>query len=140
MIVCTFFGHKDTPFSIKEALKQEIIKLIEEEAVDVFWVGNNGAFDLIVQQTLEEVRLTKSEINYYIVLSSHGEKAISGNIENTVLPEELVKSLPKFAISKRNELMIKSSKYAVCYFKKRFSNCEKWVKLCEKRGLSIVFL
>lgn len=46
-MVCTFFGHKDTPKEIEPTLRSTLIDLIENKNVNVFYVGNNGNFDTI---------------------------------------------------------------------------------------------
>ena len=40
---CTFFGHRDCPSSIKPKLREVLIDLIENHAVDMFYVGQQGA-------------------------------------------------------------------------------------------------
>ena len=47
-MVCTFFGHRDTPRIAELILKEKIIYLIENKNVDKFYVGNNGNFDFMV--------------------------------------------------------------------------------------------
>lgn len=54
MPCCVFFGHKDADSSISSRVKEAIIKLIREQDVDEFFVGNNGKFDYIVYSTLKE--------------------------------------------------------------------------------------
>ena len=44
---CTFFGHHDCPSSIKPKLREILIDLIENHAVNMFYVGQQGAFDAI---------------------------------------------------------------------------------------------
>ena len=38
-MVCTFFGHKDTPKEIEPTLRSTLIDLIENKNVNVFYVG-----------------------------------------------------------------------------------------------------
>ena len=106
-MVCTFFGHKDVSGSIKNALKDAIITLIEKEGVKTFYVGNNGRFDFLVQKVLQEIVTLQTNIQYNIILSSVDEKAIGNNQDATIFPEGLEKTLPKFAVFKRNEWLIK---------------------------------
>ena len=42
---CTFFGHRDCPCSIQSKLREVLIDFIENYAVDMFYVGQQGAFD-----------------------------------------------------------------------------------------------
>ena len=46
-MICTFFGHKDTPQNILPVLRTVIIDLIQNKNVDLFYVGNNGNFDFM---------------------------------------------------------------------------------------------
>ena len=55
MSACTFFGHRDCPSSIKPKLREVLIDLIENHAVDMFYVGQQGAFDGIVRSVLKEL-------------------------------------------------------------------------------------
>lgn len=41
MLVCTFFGHRECPESVKSKLLDAIKDLIKRGA-DTFYVGNNG--------------------------------------------------------------------------------------------------
>ena len=52
MSACTFFGHRDCPSAIKPKLREVLIDLIENHAVDMFFVGQQGAFDGIVRSVL----------------------------------------------------------------------------------------
>ena len=55
MSACTFFGHRDCPSSIKSKLRKVLIDLIESHAVDMFYVGQQGAFDSMVRSVLKEL-------------------------------------------------------------------------------------
>ena len=52
---CTFFGHRDCPSSIKPKLREVLIDLIENHTIDVFYVGQQGAFDGIVRSVPKEL-------------------------------------------------------------------------------------
>ena len=65
---CTFFGHKFTPVQIKPILYNKIIELIRDENVKNFYIGNEGAFDRMARECLEEIKKTYP-IKYTIVLA-----------------------------------------------------------------------
>ena len=67
-MVCTFFGHKDTPKEIEPTLRSTLIDLIENKNVNVFYVGNNGNFDTMVRRQLEDLSQTYP-ITYSVVLA-----------------------------------------------------------------------
>lgn len=135
-MICTFFGHRDTSEKIKVELKAKILKLIEN-GVKCFYVGNNGKFDLLVQTILFELQKSHN-IDFKIVLSYINEKSISNNQEYTIFPEELESVPYRFAISKRNEWMIKHSDFVIAYCTNTFSNCHKWLEKAHKNGLTVI--
>jgi len=55
MLACTFFVHRDCPSSIIPKLREVLINLIENHAVDMFYIGKQGAFDGIVRSVLKEL-------------------------------------------------------------------------------------
>lgn len=136
-MTCTFIGHKNCPFSVKKKLECTILELIAK-GVNRFFVGNNGNFDYLVQETLAELIKKGVSVNVSIVLSYINENSISGHQKLTVFPEELANALKKFAISKRNEYLLKNSSILVCYVNNTFSNAYKWTEKARKKGLEII--
>lgn len=53
--VCTFFGHRDCPSSIKPKLRKVLINLIENKVVDMFYIGRPGTYDAIVRSVLKDL-------------------------------------------------------------------------------------
>ena len=89
---------------------------------------------------LEELKNDGVGASFDIVLSRVNEKALSENQRETVFPEELEKSIPKFAISKRNDWLIKNSSILIAYVEHRFSNSSKLLEKAIKRGLEVINL
>ena len=139
-MICTFFGHKDTDFSKKEKIKMKIVELIQSNDVTTFYVGNNGNFDFMIQNILEELSKENESISYSIVLSYINERALSSIQSKTIFPEGLEKVPPRFSISKRNEWLIKNSDFAIVYSKYNFSNSYKWATKAIKNGLTVINL
>ena len=46
-MICTFFGHRDAPESIKPLLRKVLLNLIENQGITQFYAGNQGNFDAI---------------------------------------------------------------------------------------------
>ena len=136
-MVCTFFGHKDAQPCISEKLKEEIYKLIEL-GVDAFLIGNNGNFDFIVQNLLSEICKATPCVDYKIVLSKINELAISKNQSKTVFPLGFESFPPKFAVSKRNDWLIKNSDFAIVYVENKFTNSYKLLLKSIKHGLTVI--
>ena len=132
---CTFFGHKDTPDSIKEELRRAIFQLIDEQGEREFYVGNDGRFDHLVQRLLQEIAEARKDVVFSVVLSRINEAVVSGYQEKSMFPEEMETVPYRFAIAKRNEWMIAHSTYAIVYMRHESSNCAKWVDRAIKKGL-----
>ena len=118
MATCTFFGHHDCPSSIKEKLRDTLIDLIEFHAVDVFYVGQQGAFDAIVRAVLSELVSVYPNIRYAVVLERMPQKRDmfdTSDYSDTMLPEGIESIHPRYAISWRNNWMLKQADYVVTY-------------------------
>lgn len=134
---CTFFGHRDVSDAIKGDLEESILSLIETERIELFLVGNNGNFDFLVQEVLAGLKREGKDVRFRIVLSRLDEKALSMNQKETVFPEELENTIPKFAISKRNEWLIKNASVLIAFVKHRPSSSAVWVERAARRGLAV---
>lgn len=51
-MICTFFGHRDCPESVKEKIEAAVEMLIQEDPTAVFYVGLQGNFDRMVLTVL----------------------------------------------------------------------------------------
>ena len=125
--------------SIPVRLPKEIIHLINN-GYSRFLVGNNGQFDHCVQITLENLLHQGYCFDYSIVVSRIGEKALSGAQDKTLFPSRLDSSLPRFAISKRNQWLIDNSNAIICYVDNKFSNSYKWALKGLRKNLEIINL
>lgn len=118
MPACTFFGHRECPETIRPILTQTIIELIYQHGIDFFYVGNQGRFDQIVLSVLRELKSLDTNIHYAVVLAYLPEKQhgfVHYASGETMLPEGIKAVHPKFAISRRNDWMLKHSDYVVAY-------------------------
>ncbi len=137
-MICTFFGHRDTPKETEPILKSILKDLIENKGVDTFYVGNDGNFDNMVISLLSELSLTYP-IKYYIVLAYLPKKETE-NTEHTILPEGIENAPPRFAISYRNKWMIEQSDYVVTYVNHSWGGAAQFKELAEKRGKTVIDL
>ena len=114
MAACTFFGHRDCPSSIKEKLHEEIERLICHHGVDTFYIGTQGSFDRMAYAALVELRRRYSHINVYRVLA-YMPKSSDADTADTIVPEGIENSHPRYAIVHRNNWMIDRSGYVIAY-------------------------
>ena len=138
-MTCTFFGHRDTPYSIREKLKLQIIDLIDNKGVDMFYVGNHGNFDRMVIGILKTIKLIYP-IDYRIVLAYPPGKNFVYNGEETEYPEGIEKMMKKFAIEYRNNWMLKNADVVVAYVARDWGGAAKFVKIAERKKLYVVNL
>ena len=116
MPACTFFGHRDCPDTIKPRLREVLIDLIENRNVDMFYVGNQGRFDVIVRSVLRDLQHKYPQINYAVALAyMPGKQTEYDDYSDTMLPEGIESVHPRYAISWRNNWMLKQSDYVVTY-------------------------
>ena len=116
MPACTFFGHRDCPETIKPKLREILVDLITNHNVDMFYVGHQGQFDAYVHSKLKKLKQEYPQINYAVVLAyMPGKKTEYDDYSDTMLPEGIESVHPHYAISWRNNWMLKQSDYVVTY-------------------------
>ena len=140
MPACTFFGHHDCPASIKPKLREVLTDLIENHSVDVFYVGNNGAFDRIVRSVLRELAREYEHIRYAVVLERMPQKQDGEDYSDTVLPEGIEKVYPRFAISWRNKWMLRQSDYVVTYVTHSWGGAAQFAQMAERQKRTVIRL
>lgn len=142
-MTCCFFGHKDSPSTIKPALRAVVEDLIRSGRVDSFLVGNHGSFDSMVLSVLCDAKKEYPEITYNVVLAyMPGRKEEYGFIEpmETVYPEGLENVPLRFAISWRNDWMLKESQVVVCFVRHSMGGSSKFVEKAIKQKKEIINL
>lgn len=143
MPVCTFFGHHDCPGEIKLALREAVLDLIENQSVDLFYIGNNGSFDILACTVLRELKTIYPHIDYAVVLAYLPEKKEAYTFyhpEETLYPEGIERTPPRFAISWRNKWMLRQSDFVVTYITRPWGGAAQFAKMAERQGKHIISL
>ena len=139
-MVCTFFGHKDTPKEIEPTLRSTLIDLIENKNVNIFYVGNHGNFDAMVRRQLEDLSNTYP-ITYNVVLAYlPAKKSEYDDYTNTILPDGIETVPKRFAISYRNKWMIGQSDVVVTYVTHSFGGAAQFKEMAERQGKTVIEL
>ena len=137
-MTCTFFGHRDTPPTIKPLLRQVIIELIEHHGINWFYVGNQGNFDAMAHSLLAELAQIYP-IRYDVVLAYlPKENDPSLDESHMLLPDGFEAVPPRFAIDHRNRWMIDQSDYVVTYVRNSIGGAAKFKSLAERKGKTVV--
>lgn len=134
-----FFGHKDTPSTVRNKLERVVIDLIEHRQADTFYVGNQGRFDATVLDVLKHMQTIYPHIRYSAVLAympSNGQ--VGFDYSNSLYPDGLENVPPKFAICKRNQWMIDNCDVVVAYVERSFGGAAKYMALADKKGREVI--
>ena len=140
---CTFFGHHDCPSTIKPKLRDVLIDLIENQSVNMFYVGNQGHFDSMVRAILRELQTAYPQIGYAVVLAYLPEKQIEGYIEDyadSMLPEGIERVPRRFAIVWRNKWMLRRSDYVVTYITHSWGGAAQFAAMAERQKKTVINL
>ena len=117
-MVCTFFGHRNCPLTVKEKLREVLVELIEHRGVDRFTVGRQGNFDAVVRAVLRELVRQYPQIRYAVVLErlpTTKRAFYTRDFSDTIFPEELECVPPRLAIVRRNEWMLRRADVVVTW-------------------------
>ena len=135
MPICTFFGHRDCPNVIKPKLREVLIDLITNHDVDMFYVGHQGQFDAYAHSELKKLKQEYPQINYAVVLAyMPGKKTEYDDYSDTMLPEGIESVHPRYAISWRNNWMLKQSDYVVTYITHPYGGAAQYAKKAINSG------
>lgn len=137
-MVCTFFGHRDTPQEALQLLEEVITKLIENDDVNTFYVGNNGLYDKYVLSVLRKLKNKYPHITYNIVLAYMPDNNTLYEFNETIYPEEIATVPKRFAIDKRNDWMIKQSDYVVTYIRYTFGGAYKFSEKAKRKNKIVI--
>lgn len=142
-MVCTLFGHQDTPAEIEPILRKTIQDLILAKHVHTFYVGHNGNFDNITIKQLRSLKKDYPFINYAVVLAyrpNDTTKNSNNDIVDTVYPEILTQTPPAYAIDKRNFWMLNNADYVITYVKHPVGGALKFKRMAERKGKIVINL
>ena len=137
MSACTFFGHRDCPASIKGILRAAVIRLIENQNADIFYIGNQGAFDAHVLSVLKELSFVYPHIQYALVLNRMPDTPL---LDNSILPEGIELIHPRFTISWRNRWMIDHSDFVISYIERSWGGAYQFTELAKRKHKKVIYI
>lgn len=137
MSACTFFGHRDCPASIKGILRAAVIRLIENQNADIFYIGNQGAFDAHALSVLKELSFVYPHIQYVLVLNRMPDTPL---LDNSILPEGIELIHPRFTISWRNRWMIDHSDFVISYIERSWGGAYQFTELAKRKHKKVIYI
>lgn len=137
-MICAFFGHKDTPESIRPLLESAVKQIIERYPDITFYVGNNGNFDRMVLSVLKSLSEDFPTISYSVILAYLPiKKDELYNSLPTIYPEGIESVPKKHAISYRNDWIVKKADMVICYITHNYGGAAKFVEKACKKGKTV---
>ncbi len=139
MKTCTFFGHRDCPNTIQPKLQDVLEELIIHHHVDTFYVGHQGQFDTLVYRTLQELGKAYPHIRVTVVLAyMPGKKTDTNHYEDTTLPGGIETIPPRYAISYRNDWMLKKADCVVTYITHSFGGAAQYAQKANRKHKTVI--
>lgn len=116
---CSFFGHRfvlDIK-SVKEQLKTLLEKMITQEGVDIFYLGEQGDFEIIAAEVLNELKTSYPFIQRIEILCFAEQLNRNSKIQSDGFDylDELDLCKRKARIIKRNQWVIDNSDILVFF-------------------------
>lgn len=111
---CFFLGHADTPSSVYPFLLSAIERHITEHGVTDFFLGYRGSFDHLSLRALKELKTCHPHIRIIYVQPYHPglQPSEPDGFDESLYPFDMPVH-PRFAISKANRQMIKTSVFLI---------------------------
>ena len=140
MSVCTFFGHSEC-YGLDAVTLRSTIEDLIKQGVTEFLVGNQGQFDAMVYGCLKELGRVYPHIRYWVVLAylptpEQGFRDAS----DTLYPEGMELTPPKFAIDRRNRWMLKEADICLCCIHHTWGGAYKYVRMAKHQGKQVINL
>ena len=133
-----FFGHGKGVGVDNVKLKRAILEAIDG-GIRIFYVGNNGDFDSLVAKTMSEIQKEFPPVRWFIV-TAYIDDAETIPYGNAIYPEGLELTPKRYCIDKRNRWMIDRSDVVITYVARPFGNAEKYKRIAEKKGKTVLNL
>lgn len=134
----TFCGHKDTydDGSIRCWLTETVECLIQRGA-DLFYLGGYGGFDRLAASVVWDLKQKHNQIQSVLVLPYLDRQVNTSCYDETTYPP--LESVPRrFAISKRNEWMIREADVLVAYVLYTWGGASKTLAYAKRKKKEII--
>ena len=121
----SLFGHSD--FSGHHKFEARLVKhlssILDKNISIEVYIGRNGEFDIFAASVLKRIQRrfgkNKMFINLVISYAVRDLEYYESYYDDVILPESVLNSHPKGAITKRNKWMIDMSDSVICYVERQ---------------------
>ena len=133
---CFFIGHREADERILPELEKCVERLISEEGVAYYYVGNHGGFDRMATTAVKKMKEKYPDITLMMVLSYHPAErqvVLSPGFDGSYYPDGMENVPRRYAIVRANQRMVDACDWLVCYVRHGASNSRKLLEYAEKR-------
>ena len=145
--ICCFAGH--SKISHTDDIYGNLIKLIEklitEENVSEFWVGNYGSFDRLSAKAVRNLKEKFPDVQLnlvipYLTSDINEYKELYYEKYNHILMADIPERTPKkLQILKCNEYMVNSSDFIICYVQHSWGGAATTLEYARKKKHMKIF-
>ena len=134
---CFFIGHREADERLLPRLELTIERLIAEENVRYFYVGEYGGFDRIAAAAVKHAKQKYPDITLMLVLPYHpAERSIDipHGFDGTYYPDGLESTPRRYAIVRTNRIMVDTCDWLVSYVRHGASNSRNLLEYAQRRA------
>ena len=134
---CFFIGHRDADERLLPRLELTIERLIAEENVRYFYVGEYGGFDRIAAAAVKRAKQKYPDITLMLVLPYHpAERPTEApdGFDGTYHPDGLKNTPRRYAIVRANKIMVDACDWLICYVCHGAGNSRKLLEYAQRRA------
>ena len=118
---CAFLGNDskwDMTDSLRNLVYQNIVNLIENDDVDLFYVGGRGAFEQLAYTEVLKAKQQYPAIKIYFVISSRTDLyKYSRDFDDFIYPAKAELGYKRWCIVHRNTWITENTDYLICFNK-----------------------
>ena len=140
MKACTFFGHANAPCGLERKVYDIARQLIEEQGVELFYIGNHGNFDRMAYTAIKKLKSEFPQIRCYRVLSHLPVTKDVDLEEDTLIPEGIETVHGRYSVVWRNRWMLDRADYVITYVTHAWGGAAKFKQMAEKKGKIVINL
>lgn len=139
---CCFAGHGQLSYGedVYEKLIEVLKRLVTEENVTEFFVGNYGSFDRLCARAVRHIKeefphIILTLVVPYLTQEIKKNKDYFNSAFDSILVADMPENTPKaIKILKCNEYMVRKSEFVVAYVKYSFGGAYKTIKFAQRKG------
>lgn len=137
---CCFAGHGDFSYGEEEYedLVEQIEKLILNENVTEFWVGNYGAFDRLAARAVKDLRkkyphITLELVIPYLTVGISTDKEYYEAYDGILVADIPAHTPQRFRILKCNAYMVDKADFLLCYVRHGWGGAAQTLEYAQKK-------